>query len=129
MKFLLDENADHRLVSFLTSLHHDVKTIGYDYPSSLLDHEVLAIATKEKRILITNDRADFGELIFRQRLPHCGIILFRLKSEEANVHLKQERLSHVLNEYKDQLHHFLVVRPQRVKIREAQLPKPELKIA
>jgi predicted nuclease of predicted toxin-antitoxin system len=124
MKFLLDENADHRLVAFLTSLHHDVKTIGQDFPSSLLDHEVLAIATREKRVLITNDRADFGELIFRQHLPHSGIILFRLKSDEANIRLKQERLRHVLTEYSDRLQHFLVVTTQRVKIREAPLHKP-----
>ncbi len=129
MKFLLDENADNRLVALLTSLHHDVKTIGQDFPSSLLDHEVLEIASREKRILITNDRADFGELIFRQHLPHCGIILFRLKSEEANIRLKKERLRHVLTQYADQLQHFLVVTPQRVKVREAELPKPAKKAA
>ena len=42
-----------------------VETIAHDYPSALADQEVLSIAVKEKRVLITNDR-DYGELIFRQ---------------------------------------------------------------
>ena len=51
--------------------------IARDHPRALPDEEVLSIALREDRILITNDR-DFGELIFRQRLPHSGVILFRL---------------------------------------------------
>ena len=71
MKFLLDANVEFRLATFLTSLGHDVKTIAHDFPASLTDHEVLALAVKEQRILLTNDR-DYGELIFRQHLPHRG---------------------------------------------------------
>ena len=66
MKFLLDENVERRLAPFLQELGHDVTVVGVDYPSSLSDHEVLVIAYKERRILITNDRSDFGELIFRR---------------------------------------------------------------
>jgi predicted nuclease of predicted toxin-antitoxin system len=118
MKFVLDENADRRLAPFLRDLGHDVTVISQDYPSSLSDSEVLAIAIREKRILITNDRGDFGDLIFRQHLPHCGIILFRLKLEDANLAFKKERLQHVLNEYTDQLQHFLVVTPTKVRVRK-----------
>jgi predicted nuclease of predicted toxin-antitoxin system len=42
---------------------------------------VLAIATAEQRVLLTNDK-DFGELIFRRRLPHAGVILFRLAQQQ-----------------------------------------------
>jgi predicted nuclease of predicted toxin-antitoxin system len=76
MKFLLDENVDHRLAGFLRDLKHDVTAIAYGYPHSLLDEHVLAIASREKRILITNDHTDFGDLIFHKHLPHCGVILF-----------------------------------------------------
>jgi predicted nuclease of predicted toxin-antitoxin system len=42
------------------------------------DEEVLEIAMKEERILITFDK-DFGELAFKKGLPAaCGIILFRV---------------------------------------------------
>jgi len=96
MKFLLDENTDRRLVPFLKNLGHDVTVIAIDYPHGLLDHEVLAIAVKQKRILLTQDTSDFGELIFRHRHPHCGVILFRFKSEETNIVLRKDRLSYVL---------------------------------
>ena len=77
MNFLLDESAEFRLAALLQQHGHYVKAIAHDYPSGLPDRQVLAIAKNEQRILITNDR-DFGELIFRQRMPHAGVILFRL---------------------------------------------------
>ena len=70
MKFLLDENADRRLVPFLKELSHDVRVIGEEHPASLLDRDVLALAYRERRIIITNDRSDFGELIFRDQHAH-----------------------------------------------------------
>lgn len=106
MKFLLDENVDYRLTSYLTSQGHHVTSIAQEYPASVTDHEVLAIARKEKCILITNDK-DFGELIFRQHLPHTGVILLRLKDEKLDN--LQSRLAHVLHSYYHQLHHFLVL--------------------
>jgi hypothetical protein len=60
MRFLLDENADARLVSYLTDQGHDVTQIATDYPSGLPDEQVLSLAHQEGRILITNDK-DFGE--------------------------------------------------------------------
>jgi predicted nuclease of predicted toxin-antitoxin system len=89
-----------------------------DYPPSLLDEQVLALAYKERRILITQNHTDFGELIFRRNHPHYGVILFRFKSQEPDIRLKQERLHYVLTKYRKQLHHFLVVTPRRVKVRE-----------
>ena len=116
MKFLLDESVEHRLAGFLQQLGHDVKAIVYDYPASLPDHNVLAIANQEKRILLTNDRGDFGELIFRRGLPHHGVILFRLK--DADIETKSQRLKQVISEYTDQLHHFIVVTPGKIRVKE-----------
>lgn len=118
MKFLLDENVDYRLALFLESLGHDVKSVGaYDDPQGLLDHEVLTLAVNEQRILLTNDASDFGDLIFRQHTSHCGVILFRFKTEETNLKLKKERLHALLTNHAQQLHHFIVVTPQLVRIR------------
>jgi predicted nuclease of predicted toxin-antitoxin system len=102
MKFLLDENAEHRLAYFLREL-------GHDYPHSLSDREVLAIACQEQRILITNDRSDFGELVFRYHAPHAGVILFSLKI--GDLETKQNRLQQVITEHVNQLHHFVVITP------------------
>ena len=118
MRFLLDENIDYRLVSFLEGLGHDVTSMIFDYQRGSLDHEVLAIAYRERRILITDDAGDFGALVFQQQLPYAGIILFRLKDEQTNLQLRKERLSYVLSNYSDQLQHFVVVTPQLVKIRK-----------
>ncbi len=116
MKFLLDENAEHRLASFLREQRHDVTVIGHDYPHSLSDREVLAIAHNEQRILITNDRSDFGELIFRYHASHSGIILFSPKI--GDIETKQPRLQQVITDYPNQLHCFVVITPQRIKIRK-----------
>jgi hypothetical protein len=40
-----------------------VTAITYDYSPGLSDEEVLAMAVREKRLLITYNRANFGELI------------------------------------------------------------------
>ncbi len=106
MKFLLDECVEYRLVFFLQKEGHDVTAIGHDYPHSLPDPEVLALAYREQRILITNDRSDFD----------CGIILFSLKI--GDIQTKQIRLQQVINEHSNQLQHFIVITPQRVKIRK-----------
>jgi predicted nuclease of predicted toxin-antitoxin system len=118
MRFLLDENIDYRLVSFLEDLGHDVTSMIFDYQRGSLDHEALFIAYREQRILITDDAGDFGSLVFQQHLPHAGIILFRLKEEQTNLQLRKERLSYVLSHHSDQLQHFVVVTPQLVRIRK-----------
>jgi len=116
MKFLLDENVDVRLAAFLQSQGHDVKSIVYDYPHSLADTHVLAIARSEQRIVITNDR-DFGELIVRHRLPHTGVIYVRL-GRYVPLPTLIERLTVVLTHYREQLDHFLVVTTHRVRVRQ-----------
>ena len=116
MKFLLDENVEYRLVSFLQNLGHNVTAIGYNYPHSLPDSGVLELAQKEQRILLTNDHSDFGELIFRQHHPHSGIIIFRLKI--GDIETKQKRLQKVITEYTSQLDQFIVITSRRVRIRK-----------
>ena len=123
MKFLVDESADARLATHLKSLGHDATTVARDYMPGLEDTEVLAIAQREGRILIANDR-DFGELIHRLNLPHEGVIFFRLDTTKLEV--KIERLNHVLTEYADQLHAFLVVTEKRVRVshpRQGEIPE------
>ena len=104
MKFLLDESADFPLATHLKDLGHDVTAIAHDYPHALKDHEVLAIAQRERRILIAND-TDFGELIFRQNLPHIGVILFRLGQEALEA--KKRWLDFALVNYAERLDQFI----------------------
>jgi predicted nuclease of predicted toxin-antitoxin system len=116
MNFLLDQSVDARLVAWLTARGHDTKRIGRDYPHGLPDREVLAIAQRERRILITDDR-DFGELVFRHRQPHTGIIYLRLAA--YSFALTIARLEYVLTNYAGRLNEFLVVTPASVRERRS----------
>ncbi len=113
LRFLLDENVDYRLASFLTQLGHQVTVISYDYPYGIEDQHILALAFQERRILLTNEK-DFGELIFLQNLPHQGVILFRLKPKEVTIPIMQERLVRVLSHYKNHLE--FISKPHEVHI-------------
>jgi predicted nuclease of predicted toxin-antitoxin system len=114
MNFLLDQSTDARLVAWLTEGGHNAQRIGRDYPPGLPDEEVLAIAKREGRILITDDR-DFGELVFRHRQPHTGVIYLRLAS--YSFALTTARLEDVLTHHADRLDRFLIVTPGGVRER------------
>jgi predicted nuclease of predicted toxin-antitoxin system len=114
MRFLLDQSTDARLLPFLKHLGHDVTRIGSHYPQGLPDQAVLALAKKQQRILITDDR-DFGELVFRLKLPHAGVIFLRLGAY-APLQLKTDRLAVVLTLLPDKFDQFLVVTKRTVRI-------------
>jgi len=76
MQFLANENFPLASVRRLRSAGHDVAAVIEDSPGDK-DHEVLARAAREERIILTFDR-DYGELIYRLRHPcPTGIILLR----------------------------------------------------
>src|ERR687886_754565 len=112
MRFLLDENVELRIGTYLESLGHEVSAIALHYPRSVPDEEVLAIALSEERILVTND-LDFGELVVRRRRPHAGVILFRLPLDTA-ADEKIERLPAVLARFEEASNQFAVIRPRSV---------------
>ena len=113
MKFLLDEGLPFRLGSHLEAEGHDVTAVGRDHPHALSDREILAIARREGRIVLTNDK-DFGDLVFRDRLPHAGVILFRLGYVPLPVRIAH--LERVLTEYAARLDQFIVVTPGGIRV-------------
>jgi predicted nuclease of predicted toxin-antitoxin system len=122
MRFLVDASSDARLVPYLRSFGHDVTRVGTDYPADLPDREVLATAHREHRILITDDR-DFGELIFRHRHPHDGVIYLRLTSTALAVRIA--RLAAVLSTYPDGITEFLIITEDRIRLRPTGGVPPE----
>ena len=114
MKLLFDQSADFRLIDHLRSLGHDVTAVSRNYPHSLADEDVLAIARQEQRILVVADR-DFGELIFNQGLAHAGVLFFRLPG--AQLQTKIEHLDQALQEHTDELAgEFIVVAPGNIRV-------------
>lgn len=114
MRSLLNQNADRRFAAYLRDLGHVVTVVGVDHPPGLPDADVLAIGHREGRVIITNDR-DFGELGFRQRTPHAGVLYLRLYSPDFVS--KRDRLSAVLTEYADRLDQFITVTERSVRVR------------
>lgn len=81
MRFLVDECTGPGVAKWLRNQKHEVFSI-YDEARGMADDDVLAKAVSENWILITNDK-DFGELVFRERRSHRGIIFLRLGDERA----------------------------------------------
>lgn len=75
MRFVVDECADLRLHEYLLSLGHDSEFFGFLGPGAP-DDSVLAYSVRTNRILVTADK-DFGDLIFRDKHPHCGVVFLR----------------------------------------------------
>jgi predicted nuclease of predicted toxin-antitoxin system len=109
VKFLFDEGLPFRLVVFLEQEGHDVIVCDRDRPSALHDRQILAIAFAERRVPLTNDKG-FGDLVFRERLPHAGVILFRLGYVSIDTRL--ELLQRVLHDHGNELDQFIVATPR-----------------
>jgi predicted nuclease of predicted toxin-antitoxin system len=76
VRILADENLTGRIVDGLRDLGHDVMWVRASAPG-IRDEQVLALATEERRLLLTGDKY-FGEAPFRfaAPAPH-GIMLLR----------------------------------------------------
>ena len=112
MKFILDENIDLRIADFLQQRGHQVTSIARDYDHALPDHEVLALAVSEQRILITHDR-DFGELVFAQGQVHTGVIYLRVQPPDISLILS--RMEELLKLPPERFTQFLVLTRTRMR--------------
>lgn len=66
----------------------------------MADPDVLLKALSENWILITNDK-DFGEMVFRERRQHHGVIFLRLNDERSAN--KIDVIRGLLAKYSDKL--------------------------
>ncbi len=82
MRFLVDECTGPAVARWLRQWRHDVFSV-YEQSRGADDDSILQRAYAENRILITNDK-DFGELIYRGKKLHRGVILLRLEDERAD---------------------------------------------
>ena len=82
MRFIADENLNDHTVRLLRAVGHDVLSVSEVAPG-VDDEQVLALAVRESRILLTFDKG-LGNLIFGcHLLPPPGIILFRISDMES----------------------------------------------
>ena len=114
MRLLANENIPLAAIQSLRELGYNVLWIREDAPGSV-DEDVLALASEEKRVLLTFDK-DFGELAFRYGLPaKCGIVLFRIPMPSAK-YLAQFIVS-VMASRSDWSGQFSVVEVDRIRMK------------
>ena len=113
MKFVVDECTGPLVAAWLAQQGHDIVSI-FDEARGLDDDAVLARAYAEERVVITSDK-DFGDLIFRAKHPHRGVVLLRLANPSPTRHI--QALDDLLKTHADSLlDRFVVVTDAGIRI-------------
>ncbi|WP_143307814.1 DUF5615 family PIN-like protein [Chitinophaga vietnamensis] len=114
MKFLADEGVDRPIVTLLRQSGFEVQYILELCPGAD-DDTVLDMANQTSSILITQDK-DFGELVFRLKKLHSGIVLIRLGNAPSLI--QAEIVNHVIQQHQSKISQaFTVIQPKTVRIR------------
>ena len=83
IRLLANENFPYKSVLYLKLQCHNVLSIGTDY-AGISDAEIMEIAIKEQRLILTFDR-DYGELLFNKEYrPKQGVVYLRLEDYESD---------------------------------------------
>lgn len=110
-----DESVDFNLIRFIRDKEFLVFSILEEFPS-LKDNLVLKLAVEKNAILITEDK-DFGELVFKLKLPHSGILLLRI--DDMPLKEKNELVLHFIKKFSLQLYqNFAVIKQEKLRIRK-----------
>jgi predicted nuclease of predicted toxin-antitoxin system len=116
MKFVAGEGVDRQIVNRPREDGHSVFYAAESAPSSS-DDEVLRVANESGALLLTTDK-DFGELVYRMRRVHSGVVLIRLAGLTAEA--KCEHVIAVLHTRSAELKAaFAVISPGSVRIRHS----------
>jgi len=113
LKFLVDECTGILVSQKLKELKYDSVSV-IECMKGAEDEEILRLAVKERRVIITNDK-DFGRLAGFFKPP--GIILLRLKDE--SIVNKVRIVSFVVSSYGDAiLGNILIVSEKKIRTRK-----------
>lgn len=115
-KFLFDENIGKIPSEHFASQGFDAVSV-VDEMQGAEDKEVLAYARRTKRMVVTLDK-DFAGLVFRDSLPHTGVILLRLDDESPKNIIGvfgpfSEKIGNIPNLHK----RFIVLSEEKIRIR------------
>lgn len=112
MRFLVDECTGPNAAAWLRKQGYEVFS-AYEEARESPDDFLIEKAFAENWILITNDK-DFGEMVYRERRLHRGVIFLRLTDERAASKIRV--LERLLAQYAEQLaDRFVVVTDDRVR--------------
>ncbi len=114
-RFIIDVSMGVLVEDYLQEAGTDFLSVRKVDPK-MKDMDILAMAVKEKRIIITLDK-DFGELVYNSGMPHAGVLLLRL--EDAKAPEKVRILANILEKYAHELPgHFCVFSNDRFRIKK-----------
>ena len=114
MNLLADEGVDGQIVAQLRLDGHDVLYVAEMNPG-IDDDVVLERANSSGSLLLTQDK-DFGELVFRQRLVHYGVVLIRLAGLSTTA--KAILVSAAFAQHSVEMSQaFSVISPGRIRVR------------
>jgi len=91
LKLLLDANISPETAGFIRSLNINTKSLIEENLSGITDEEVVALAKKEKQVILTFD-FDFGYIYQLKEQDKLGVVVLRIKDqtvESANSHLER----------------------------------------
>lgn len=99
VRWLADECVAAPLVALLRTNGHDVLYVA-EAAAGLSDADVIVLALREQRLLLTEDK-DFGDLVFRRERAVPGVVLLRIAPE--NHALRSVRVEAAIERYGDGL--------------------------
>jgi len=113
MRFLVDECTGPAVAQWLRDQSHEVFSV-FKEARGMSDDNILAKAYSENWVLITNDK-DFGEMVYREKRLHHGVIFLRLRDERAAS--KIDAIEKLFDGHRDQLvNTFVVVTETQVRL-------------
>ena len=116
MLLLVDECFPKSFMRALEKRGHDV-TWATIVCRSAIDEVVLAKATSEGRVVVTEDR-DFGTLIYRDGLTAVGVVVVHASEYPDGINESAEQIADQIDLLRDNLSGFLTtILPDRVRQR------------
>lgn len=116
MTIVADESVDFGIILLLRQKGFFVLSIAEE-SFGIKDNEVLAVAVKNQCLLITEDK-DFGELTYRLKLEHKGILLIRL-GDLPRIERIALAAQTIEEHFKDLFNNFSVLDKRGVRIKTA----------
>jgi predicted nuclease of predicted toxin-antitoxin system len=114
MRIVADESVDGRIVDRLRRAGHDVIAIA-ESCVGMPDDQVLAKADAAGFLLLTADK-DFGEIVYRRQMAHCGVVL--LRQAGLSIDVRADAVLAVVASHAAELSAaFTVIAPESVRIR------------
>jgi predicted nuclease of predicted toxin-antitoxin system len=117
MIVVADESVDYGLVIRLRE--HDISVVSVlEGCPGVLDEQVIDIANQHQCLLLTEDK-DFGELSYRLKFVHHGILLIRL-NDISRLDRIEKALKTITEHYEKLMQSFLVLTSRGLRIKPTQ---------